>query len=85
MRIQQSVAVPLRDHTVLRADVYLPDTGARVPAIVIRTPYDRAGHRDREIVRLATDADTPMESKDRARLREHLEARQACPSPSWPS
>jgi len=27
-----------------------------------------------EIGRLATDAGTPMESKDRARLREHLEA-----------
>ena len=54
MRIQQSVAIPLRDHTVLRADVYLPDADARVPAIVIRTPYGRDGHRDRAIVRLAT-------------------------------
>jgi hypothetical protein len=54
MRILESVAVPLRDHTVLRADVYRPDTDARVPAIVIRTPYGREGHRDRAIVRKAT-------------------------------
>jgi putative CocE/NonD family hydrolase len=32
----------MRDGTVLRADVYRPDTGARVPAIVNRTPYDRS-------------------------------------------
>jgi len=32
----------MRDGTVLRADVYRPDTDARVPAIVNRTPYDRS-------------------------------------------
>lgn len=32
----------MRDGTVLKADVYRPDTGAPVPAIVIRTPYDRS-------------------------------------------
>jgi hypothetical protein len=32
----------MRDGTVLRADVYRPDTDARVPVIVIRTPYDRS-------------------------------------------
>lgn len=33
--------MPMRDGVVLRADVYRPDGGAAVPAIVNRTPYDR--------------------------------------------
>jgi putative CocE/NonD family hydrolase len=32
----------MRDGTVLRADVYRPDTEARVPVIVNRTPYNRS-------------------------------------------
>jgi uncharacterized protein len=40
--VDRDVAVPMRDGVVLRADVYLPDTGRPVPAIVNRTPYDRS-------------------------------------------
>jgi putative CocE/NonD family hydrolase len=32
----------MRDGTVLKADVYRPDTDARVPVIVCRIPYDRS-------------------------------------------
>jgi uncharacterized protein len=42
MRVERDVGVPMRDGVVLRADVYLPDGGAPVPAIVNRTPYDRS-------------------------------------------
>jgi uncharacterized protein len=40
--VEQGVAVPMRDGTLLRADVYRPDGGEPVPAIVNRTPYDRS-------------------------------------------
>ncbi len=40
--VEQSVPVPMRDGTVLRADIYRPDTAAPVPAVVTRTPYDRS-------------------------------------------
>jgi putative CocE/NonD family hydrolase len=33
---------PMRDGTILRADVYRPDGAQPVPAIVSRTPYDRS-------------------------------------------
>jgi hypothetical protein len=32
----------MRDGTVLRADIYRPDTAVPVPVIVVRTPYDRS-------------------------------------------
>jgi uncharacterized protein len=38
---ERDVAVPMRDGAVLRADLYRPETSARVPAIVTRTPYDK--------------------------------------------
>lgn len=41
MREQTDLAVPMRDGTVLRADVYLPDDPEPVPALLSRTPYDR--------------------------------------------
>ena len=42
MRVDKKVAVPMRDGTVLLADVYLPDGTERpLPAIVNRTPYER--------------------------------------------
>lgn len=40
--VQRGVAVPMRDGTVLRADVYRPRAGGRYPALVLRTPYDKA-------------------------------------------
>ena len=42
MIIERDVAVPMRDGVALRADVYRPETEQRVPAIVTRTPYDKA-------------------------------------------
>jgi hypothetical protein len=40
--VERGVPVPMRDGVVLRADVYRPDSGAPVPAVVSRTPYDRS-------------------------------------------
>ncbi|MEV0677356.1 CocE/NonD family hydrolase [Actinosynnema sp. NPDC050436] len=42
LTVDRAVAVPLRDGTVLRADVYRP-VGQRCPALIFRTPYDRTG------------------------------------------
>jgi predicted acyl esterase len=45
VRLLREVAVPMRDGTVTRAEVWLPDGagpgpgGRAVPAILIRTPY----------------------------------------------
>jgi uncharacterized protein len=39
--VDEGVAVPMRDGIVLRSDVYRPDDGEPVPALVNRTPYDR--------------------------------------------
>lgn len=43
IRVDQDVAVPLRDGTVLRADVYRPATDQPVPVIVVYTPYCKRG------------------------------------------
>jgi putative CocE/NonD family hydrolase len=42
-RVQQGVAVPMRDGVKLIADVYLPEGHGPWPVILIRTPYNRAG------------------------------------------
>jgi uncharacterized protein len=42
MRVERDLAIPMRDGVVLRADAYLPDERAPVPAVVTRTPYDRS-------------------------------------------
>jgi putative CocE/NonD family hydrolase len=39
--VERNVPVPMRDGTVLRADVYRPDTPSPLPAVVSRVPYDR--------------------------------------------
>ena len=39
--IDTDVAVPMTDGTVLRADVYRPDTRDRLPVLLERTPYDK--------------------------------------------
>lgn len=41
MLTEPDLAVPMRDGTVLRADVYRPEGDAPVPAVLSRTPYDR--------------------------------------------
>ena len=43
----------LRDGTVLRADAYRPDGDGTVPAILVRTPYGKDGHRERPFIRAA--------------------------------
>jgi hypothetical protein len=39
--VQPNVAVPMRDGTVLRADVYLPAGSGPFPVLVYRTPYGK--------------------------------------------
>ena len=40
---QTDVAARMRDGTILRADVYRPDTGDAVPVILMRTQYGKSG------------------------------------------
>lgn len=40
--IERDIAVPMRDGTLLRADVWRPDSGDRFPVLIERTPYDKA-------------------------------------------
>lgn len=44
MIVEQAVAVPMADGTVLRADLWRPADDRPVPAIVMRTPYLRHSH-----------------------------------------
>ncbi len=39
--IQKNVPTPVRDGTILRADVYLPETTGPFPTLVCRTPYNK--------------------------------------------
>lgn len=41
--VQQELglAIPMRDGTHLAADLFLPRSGARLPAVLLRTPYNR--------------------------------------------
>jgi len=41
MRVETDVAVPMRDGTMLRADVYLPAGDGPFPVLVYRTPYGK--------------------------------------------
>jgi hypothetical protein len=43
----------MRDGVVLRADAYRPEGSDRVPAILVRTPYGKEGHRRRKFVAAA--------------------------------
>lgn len=40
--VDRDVTVPMRDGTLLRADVYRPATASPVPVVVSRLPYDRS-------------------------------------------
>ena len=42
LKVETDVAVPMRDGTVLRADVYRPDGPGPFPVLLQRTPYDKA-------------------------------------------
>ncbi len=46
------VDIPMRDGTLLRADIHLPETGLSHPAVLLRTPYDKG----RDHPELAVDA-----------------------------
>lgn len=37
-----NVPVPMRDGTVLRADIFRPEGAGRCPALLVRTPYDKS-------------------------------------------
>jgi len=39
--VERGVAVPMRDGTVLLADIYRPSGPGRYPVILTRTAYDR--------------------------------------------
>jgi predicted acyl esterase len=53
--VQKGVEARMRDGVVLRADVYRPDTTARLPALVERTPYSKnPGNQDNIFRRLAS-------------------------------
>jgi len=41
--VERSVAVKMRDGTVLRADIYRPKTEGTFPVLLERTPYDKNG------------------------------------------
>jgi hypothetical protein len=42
MIVERNAEVAMRDGVLLRADIYRPQTSARVPAVLGRTPYDRS-------------------------------------------
>ena len=41
MVMDRAVEVPMRDGTILRADVWRPAGDGPFPALLMRTPYDR--------------------------------------------
>lgn len=41
MVVERDLPVPMRDGTILYADLYRPDAPGRFPALVMRTPYDK--------------------------------------------
>jgi len=44
--VERNVPVPMRDGTILRADVHRPDRGGPYPVLVRRTPYGKDGDFD---------------------------------------
>jgi putative CocE/NonD family hydrolase len=51
VKIERNVPVPMRDGTILRADVSRPDRGGPYPVLVSRTPYNKKGRRFDRYVR----------------------------------
>ena len=39
--VERNVEVPMRDGTVLRADIWRPDATDQFPVLIERTPYDK--------------------------------------------
>ena len=52
----ESVAVPMRDGVVLRADVFRPSAEGRFPTLVYRSPYDRKRASEDEVAKAALAA-----------------------------
>src|SRR2546422_11431949 len=44
--VQEALEAPMRDGTVLRADVWRPSGGGKHPVLLIRLPYDKAQGED---------------------------------------
>jgi predicted acyl esterase len=42
---EADLATPMRDGTVLLADVYRPQQAGSYPVLLMRLPYDKTGHR----------------------------------------
>ncbi len=42
IRVERNVAVPTRDGTILRADVFRPEPEGRYPVLLTRTPYNKS-------------------------------------------
>ena len=42
----RNIAVPMRDGTILRADVYRPKAEGKFPVLLTRTPYDKQDERE---------------------------------------
>src|SRR5512144_774163 len=52
--LEKNVPAKMRDGVILRADVYRPDTAARLPVLLERTPYSKnPGREDNLFRRLA--------------------------------
>jgi putative CocE/NonD family hydrolase len=45
VKVESDVPVAMRDGTVLRADVYRPDTAEAFPSLVVRMPYNKSNPR----------------------------------------
>jgi putative CocE/NonD family hydrolase len=45
IKVHINTPVPMRDGTVLRADLYRPDDGEKHPTLIIRMPYNKAAPR----------------------------------------
>ncbi len=43
VKVEQGVAVKMRDGVTLRADIYRPDAEGKFPVLLQRTPYNKAG------------------------------------------
>lgn len=48
--VQRDVAVPMRDGTLLRANVFRPAEGGPFPVLVMRTPYGKAANPNRRLI-----------------------------------
>src|SRR6185295_10975751 len=48
---EQNVAVPMRDGTILRANVFRPAQGGPFPVLVMRTPYGKPPKVDEQLVK----------------------------------